>query len=83
MGSLEGTSQRFNDSFDGFTHGLRAVYKEHMVNSRGKSKAMDREDCDLRLALVIDGLEWLKDAMPELLTPLARLRELVSVARSV
>lgn len=84
-GPLEGTSQRFNESFDGFTHGLRAIDKEiaskragSSVNGNGKNRATAEGDGDLRLVLVIESAERLKETMPDLLAPLARLHELVS-----
>ena len=84
-GPLEGTSQRFNESFDGFTHGLRALVAElsskresPSVNGKGKSKATIEEDNDLRLVLMVERAERLKETMPDLLAPFARLRELVS-----
>lgn len=84
-GPLEGTSQRFNESFDGFTHGIRAVYNELLqkhegstMNGKGKNKATVQSLPDLRLVLVIEDAERLKENMPDILAPLTRLHELVS-----
>ena len=85
-GPLEGTSQRFNESFDGFTHGVRAVYNELIakhedsaVNGKGKNKAAVERLPDLRLVLVIEDAECMKENMPDIIAPLTRLHELVSV----
>lgn len=86
IGPLEGTSQRFNESFDGFTHGIRAVYNEVLlkykgstINGKGKHKAMVERLSDLRLVLVIEDAQRLKENMPDILAPLTRLHELVSL----
>ncbi|KIP09359.1 hypothetical protein PHLGIDRAFT_504934 [Phlebiopsis gigantea 11061_1 CR5-6] len=65
IGPLEGTSQRFNESFDGFTHGIRAAMVERLS--------------DLRLVLVIEDAQRLKENMPDILAPLTRLYELSHV----
>lgn len=86
--------QRFNESFDAFTHGLRALRtslasegQENVVNGKGKSKApdtlhADASITDMRLVIVIERAERLKESMPELLVPLTRLAELVRVVNS-
>ncbi|EKM53224.1 uncharacterized protein PHACADRAFT_124702 [Phanerochaete carnosa HHB-10118-sp] len=66
-GPLEGTGQRFNESFDGFTHGLRAI---NDAVGQGKVAA------EPRLVLVFENAERLKETMPDILAPLARLAEL-------
>ena len=58
---------RWNDSFDGFMHSLRAV---HAYLGEGEKK-----EGDVRLVLVVGCAERL---IPELMVPLTRLAELVS-----
>lgn len=85
-GSQVGTTQRFNENFDSFTHGLRAI-RSHILQggghspegSKGKGQEKTQEGKGAcRLVLVIERAERLKETMPELLAPLARLAELVS-----
>jgi origin recognition complex subunit 5 len=79
VGGLEGTGQRFNENFDGFTHGLRAIRSELVARKgKGKEKATANDSHELRLVLVIECAERLKETMPELIAPLTRLAELVS-----
>ena len=59
---------RWNDTFDGFVHGLRAV---HAYLGKGKEK-----DADLRLVVVVERAERL---IPEFMVPLTRLAELVAI----
>ena len=59
---------RSNDTFDGFMHGLRAV---HAYLGKGKEK-----EGDVRLVIVVERAERL---IPELMAPLTRLAELVSL----
>jgi len=75
---------RYNDSIDGFMHGLRAANAQLVevnVASRsgegrkGKGKASAHE---VRMFLVIERAERVRDSLPELMVPLARLAELVS-----
>ena len=58
---------RWNDIFDGFMHGLRAV---HAYLGKRKEK-----EGDVRLVIVVERAERL---IPELMVPLTRLTELVS-----
>ena len=62
----------WNDTFDGFVHGLRAV---HAYLGKGKEK-----DADLRLVVVVERAERL---IPEFMVPLTRLAELVSSSLSL
>jgi len=61
-----GKGVRWNDTFDGFVHGLRAV---HVALGKGKEK-----EGDARLVIVGECAEKL---IPELMVPLTRLAELV------
>jgi len=78
---------RYNDSVDGFLHGLRALETqlrgdENEVQSsprkgRGKTRAKNVAKA-VKMVLVVDRAERLKESLPELLVPLTRLAELVS-----
>ncbi|PCH36912.1 hypothetical protein WOLCODRAFT_134400 [Wolfiporia cocos MD-104 SS10] len=79
--------QRWNENFDTFLHGLRAVCahlqddedsSSAMANVKGKGKAKP-EQMTVRLALVIERAERLKENLPDLLVPLTRLAELSQV----
>ena len=63
---------RWNDTFDGFVHGLRAV---HAYLGKGKEN-----EGDVRLVIVVERAERL---IPELMVPLTRLAELVSSSLSL
>jgi len=63
------TSKRYNDSFDAFLHGLKDVH-DHLSKENQQSAKM---------VVVIENPERLKEGMPEMLVPLTRLGELVSV----
>ncbi|KAF5324478.1 hypothetical protein D9611_004546 [Ephemerocybe angulata] len=77
---------RWNENVDAFLQGLRAAHA-HLCAQDTSSKFMDgnknakgKTKGDLfdgvRLVLVVERAERLKDTMPELLVPLARLQEL-------
>ncbi len=77
---------RYNDSLDGFLHGLRALQAqlcgdETEVKSprkgRGKARAQNVAKA-VKMVLVVDRAERLKESLPGLLVPLTRLAELVS-----
>jgi origin recognition complex subunit 5 len=77
---------RYNDSLDGFLHGLRALETqlrgdETKMQSprkdRGKTRAQNVARA-VKMILVIYHAERLKESLPELLVPLTRLAELVS-----
>ncbi|KAI0791547.1 origin recognition complex subunit 5 C-terminus-domain-containing protein [Irpex lacteus] len=75
--------QRYNESLDGFLRGLRAVQASVRASGtqvNGKGKGKEREDAgsdeDTRLVILIERAERLKESMPDMLVPLARLREL-------
>lgn len=90
--TIEGSGQRWNDSIDGFLHGLRAIASQFSpgaaaLNSddKGKGKGKGKENAhggDPRMVLVIERAERLKEVLPELLVPLTRLAELVSIEPS-
>ncbi|ETW75282.1 hypothetical protein HETIRDRAFT_423004 [Heterobasidion irregulare TC 32-1] len=79
-----GGSLRYNDSFDGFMHGLRALRTELLAsaakenakerNGKGKVKAKVANE-DVRMILVVEKAERLKSNLPELIVPLTRLAE--------
>lgn len=83
-----GGGVRYNDSLDGFLHGLRALETqlrgdENEVQSsprkgRGKSRANNVAAKAVKMVLVVDRAERLKETLPELMVPLTRLAELVS-----
>lgn len=83
-GPLEGTSQRFNESFDGFTHGLRAIWNELLARQPDPSAVASRMAKataeQSRLVLLLENAERLKETMPDLLAPLSRIAELVSIS---
>lgn len=56
----------WNDSVDAFMHGLKAVYA-----AMGKGTS--------RMVLAVDKAERLKETLPDLVVPLTRLAELVSL----
>lgn len=80
-------SVRYNDSLDGFLHGLRALQvqlcgDENEVQEsprRGKRKTRVQDTAKVvKMVLVVDRAERLKESLPGLLVPLTRLAELVS-----
>ena len=81
-GPLEGTSQRFNESFDGFTHGLRAVWNDVLARTRQDGHGGKATAEQTRLVMLVENADRLKETMPDLLAPLARLAELVSILTS-
>ncbi|KAF9269119.1 hypothetical protein L218DRAFT_420523 [Marasmius fiardii PR-910] len=72
--SADDRQEKYNDSMDNFVHGLRAVssYLRH-----------EHENEDVRLVLIIEKPERIKDRMPEVLVPLTRLGELSRVDLTV
>lgn len=75
---------RWNENMDSFVHGLRAAHAHllrkacgDMDTGKGKGKAGDNSD--VRLVIVIERPERLKETLPELLVPFTRLAELVGV----
>ncbi|GJE92400.1 Origin recognition complex subunit 5 [Phanerochaete sordida] len=81
-GSLDGQSQRFNENFDGFTHGLRTLWNDQLagrLHPPPQASARGKATAEARLILVLENAEKLKETMPDLLAPLARLAELSRV----
>ncbi|VDC07126.1 unnamed protein product [Peniophora sp. CBMAI 1063] len=81
---------RFNDSVDGFIHGLQALRDDmladgdvmaakKMKGKKGKGKEVDVQRPDVRLILVIEHAERIKDGLSDLLIPLTRLAEISRV----
>ncbi|KAF7971160.1 hypothetical protein HWV62_21982 [Athelia sp. TMB] len=77
------SGQRWNESVDGFVHGLRAVYADAVNTGKegeGSQQTGDRMGgSDVRMILVIERAERLKDTLPDLLVPLTRLTELTPI----
>jgi origin recognition complex subunit 5 len=77
---------RYNDSLDGFLHGLRALQDqlsgdETEVRSPRKGRRKTRAENKakvVKMVLVVERAERLKESLPGLLVPLVRLAELVS-----
>ena len=69
--------QRWNDNFDGFIHGLKAVSVERSERSTAKTRGKDAQSTP-KIAIVIERAESLKEYLPDLLVPLSRLAESVS-----
>ncbi|KAF8504470.1 putative origin recognition complex, subunit 5-like protein [Russula emetica] len=79
---------RYNDSLDGFLHGLRALQvqlcgDETELQSprkgRGKTREQNKVTKVVKMVLVVDRAERLKESLPGLLVPLTRLAELSRV----
>lgn len=68
--------QRWNDNFDAFIHGLREISTERSKSSATKTKGQTVQPT-LKMAIVIERAEKLKDYLPDLLVPLTRLAESV------
>jgi len=62
--------KRYNDGLDGFMHGLRALVPQMMEKCGWKEQP--------NILLAFDDAERLRETLPTLLTPLARLSDLVS-----
>ncbi|KAG6808886.1 hypothetical protein H0H92_002472 [Tricholoma furcatifolium] len=79
---LEGDTRRFNENFDGFVHGLRAASEHLRGRGVGKGKGKEKkklETEDVRLVIVVEHAERLKESLPELMVPLTRLAELTQL----
>lgn len=76
---------RWNENLDSFLQGLRVarnrLLAEHVQHSNGGGKGKGKEKAtqytDVRLVLLVEHAERLKESMPEMLVPLSRFRELV------
>ncbi|KAF8962111.1 origin recognition complex subunit 5 C-terminus-domain-containing protein [Flammula alnicola] len=80
---------RWNENMDTFLHGLRAAHL-HLCRRNGispssadKGKGKEGGHQDVRLVVVVERAERLKESLPELLVPLARLAELSRLDLSV
>jgi len=69
--------QRWNDNFDGFIHGLRAISMERSKRSAAKTRGQTVQPTP-KMIIVIERAESLKEYLPDLLVPLSRLAESVS-----
>lgn len=69
--------QRWNENFDGFIHGLRAISAERSKGSTAKTRKQSAQSAP-KIAIVIERAEKLKDYLPDLLVPLSGLAESVS-----
>lgn len=69
--------QRWNDNFDGFIHGLKAISVERSNRSTAKTRGQNALSTP-KIAIVIERAESLKEYLPDLLIPLSRLAESVS-----
>lgn len=80
---------RYNDSLDGFLHGLRTLKiqlsgdeTEAQSPRKGKGKTRVQNKAKVvKMVLVVERAERLKESLPGLLVPLTRLAELVSRLR--
>lgn len=85
-------AQRWNENLDTFLRGLRAICSEMETTSnnsakrKGKARAtpsnLIQED-GYRLVLVVERAERFKENLQDLLVPLTRLAELVSLSASI
>ena len=75
------TSVRYNDSLDGFLHGLRVLHAQLSDNESGqtshRSRLKARVKNAVKMVLIIERAEKIKESLPEFLVPLTRLAELV------
>lgn len=73
---------RWNDNMDTFLHGLCAAHaylgQQNMTTANGKGKGKETVN-DVRLVIVVERVERLKENLPDLVVPLTRLAELVCV----
>jgi origin recognition complex subunit 5 len=73
---------RYNDSLDGFLHGLRVLHAQLGDAEAGRTPHKSRlkvrmQKKTVKMVLIIERAERLKESLPELLVPLTRLAELV------
>ncbi|KAF9549933.1 hypothetical protein CPC08DRAFT_674975 [Agrocybe pediades] len=78
---------RWNDNMDTFLHGLRAAHahlcRKNVASVKGKGKAKKTVYDDVRLVIVVERVERLKENLPDLLVPLTRLAELARLDLTV
>ena len=73
---------RYNDSLDGFLHGLRVLHAQLSDSEAGPTSHRSRlktrtQKNTVKMVLIIERAERIKESLPELLVPLTRLAELV------
>lgn len=75
---------RWNENLDTFIHGLRAVHgylcvQHGITRGKGKEKSNQNDSTseNIRLVIVIERAERLRETNPELVVPLTRLAEMV------
>ncbi|KAH9006447.1 putative origin recognition complex, subunit 5-like protein [Lactarius hatsudake] len=80
------TGVRYNDSLDGFLHGLRVLHAQLGDDNAGRTPQRSRlkvkaqvQKNTVKMVLIIERAERIKDSLPELLVPLTRLAELSKV----
>ncbi|KAI3619066.1 origin recognition complex subunit 5 [Moniliophthora roreri] len=71
--SVEG-SGRFNENLDGFLNGIKAVFS-HLLHENGNE--------NVRLILVVEKPERLRERLPDMIVPLTRLSEITKSDISV
>ena len=78
---------RWNENVDTFIHGLRAVHgylcRQHgITRGKGKGKANQHDSTseNIRLVIVIERAERLRETNPDLVVPLTRLAEMVRLS---
>jgi origin recognition complex subunit 5 len=82
----DGSGMRFNDSLDGFIHGIQALDEQLQKpaaaakdrKGKGKAKVSTEGNGQVRMVLVVERAERMKDVLYDLVVPLTRLAELVS-----
>ncbi|KAN0130085.1 Origin recognition complex (ORC) subunit 5 C-terminus domain containing protein [Lactarius tabidus] len=76
-------SVRYNDSLDGFLHGLRVLHTQlsdnEVARTSHRSGLKARTKNAVRMVLIIERAEKIKESLPEFLVPLTRLAELSKV----
>ena len=78
-----GNEERWNENFDGFIHGLCALQAQLSGGEGDRGKGREKEKkrseggAEVRLVIVIERAERLKETLPDLIVPLTRLAELV------
>jgi hypothetical protein len=74
-------SMRYNDSLDGFLHGLRVLHAQLSGNEAARTSHRSglkaRMKNAVKMVLIIERAEKIKESFPEFLVPLTRLAELV------
>lgn len=81
---------RWNENFDGFMHGLCALHDQlskeegkHSDEVKGKRTEVSGIGAEVRLVILIESAERLKETLPDLVVPLTRLAELTRLDLTV